>query len=92
MDQTGGRGEVMVVQDGKSSEQGIAADILIKGAGRSGLRAAIEAKERGMSVIVVSTRRKADAHTVRDLRSSRVVVTVIRFVSKDGCQTSDKVP
>lgn len=49
--------------DGKSPEQGIAADILIIGAGGSGLRAAIEAKERGMSVMVVSKRRKADAHT-----------------------------
>src|SRR5688500_10786105 len=44
-------------------EQGIAADILIVGAGGSGLRAAIEATQRGMSVIVVSKRRKADAHT-----------------------------
>jgi len=52
-----------VGQDGKSPEQGIAADILVIGAGGSGLRAAIEAKERGMSVMVVSKRRKADAHT-----------------------------
>jgi succinate dehydrogenase / fumarate reductase flavoprotein subunit len=49
--------------DGKSPEQGIAADILVVGAGGSGLRAAIGATERGMSVMVVSTRRKADAHT-----------------------------
>jgi succinate dehydrogenase / fumarate reductase flavoprotein subunit len=49
--------------NGKSSEQGITADILVIGAGGSGLRAAIEAKERGMSVMVVSKRRQADAHT-----------------------------
>jgi succinate dehydrogenase / fumarate reductase flavoprotein subunit len=48
---------------GTSLEQGIAADILVIGAGGSGLRAAIEARERGMSVMVVSRRRQADAHT-----------------------------
>jgi succinate dehydrogenase / fumarate reductase, flavoprotein subunit len=52
-----------VRQNGKLSEQGLAADILIVGAGGAGLRAAIEAKERGMSVLIVSKRRKADAHT-----------------------------
>jgi succinate dehydrogenase/fumarate reductase flavoprotein subunit len=44
-------------------EHGIAADILVIGVGGGGLHAAIEAKERGMSVMIVSKRRKADAHT-----------------------------
>jgi succinate dehydrogenase / fumarate reductase, flavoprotein subunit len=52
-----------VGNDGRSPEQGITLDILVIGAGGGGLRAAIEAKERGMSVMVVSKRRKADAHT-----------------------------
>ena len=53
-----------ITAKGGSLEQGIAADILVIGAGGSGLRAAIEVKERGMGVMVVSKRRKADPHTV----------------------------
>ena len=44
-------------------ERRIATSVLIIGAGGSGLRAAIELAERGVDVLVVSKRPRADAHT-----------------------------
>jgi succinate dehydrogenase / fumarate reductase flavoprotein subunit len=44
-------------------EQGISTSVLVVGAGGSGLRAAIELAERGVDVLVVSKRARADAHT-----------------------------
>jgi succinate dehydrogenase / fumarate reductase flavoprotein subunit len=44
-------------------EQRVSTSVLIIGAGGSGLRAAIELAERGVDVLVVSKRPKADAHT-----------------------------
>jgi succinate dehydrogenase / fumarate reductase flavoprotein subunit len=46
-----------------SAEQGISTSVLVIGAGGSGLRAAIELAERGVDVLVVSKRARADAHT-----------------------------
>jgi succinate dehydrogenase / fumarate reductase flavoprotein subunit len=46
-----------------SGEQGISTSVLVIGAGGSGLRAAIELAERGVDVLVVSKRSRADAHT-----------------------------
>ena len=45
------------------SERGISTSVLVIGAGGSGLRAAIELAERGVDVLVVSKRARADAHT-----------------------------
>jgi succinate dehydrogenase / fumarate reductase, flavoprotein subunit len=44
-------------------EQQIATSVLVIGTGGSGLRAAIELVERGVDVLVVGKRPKADAHT-----------------------------
>jgi succinate dehydrogenase / fumarate reductase flavoprotein subunit len=44
-------------------EQQIATSVLVIGTGGSGLRAAIELAERGVDVLVVGKRPKADAHT-----------------------------
>jgi succinate dehydrogenase / fumarate reductase, flavoprotein subunit len=44
-------------------EQRIATSVLVIGTGGSGLRAAIELAERGISVLVVGKRPKTDAHT-----------------------------
>jgi succinate dehydrogenase / fumarate reductase flavoprotein subunit len=44
-------------------ERRVAASVLVIGAGGSGLRAAIELAERGMGVLVVGKRPRADAHT-----------------------------
>ena len=44
-------------------EQQIAASVLVIGTGGAGLRAAIELAERGVDVLVVGKRPKADAHT-----------------------------
>jgi succinate dehydrogenase / fumarate reductase, flavoprotein subunit len=46
-----------------SPEQQIATSVLVIGTGGSGLRAAIELAERGVDVLVVGKRPKADAHT-----------------------------
>lgn len=45
------------------SERQISTSVLVIGAGGSGLRAAIELAERGVDVLVVSKRPRADAHT-----------------------------
>lgn len=45
------------------AERRIATSVLVIGAGGSGLRAAIELAERGTEVLVVSKRRREDAHT-----------------------------
>ncbi|HLS47665.1 MAG TPA: FAD-binding protein, partial [Gemmatimonadales bacterium] len=45
------------------SERQIATSVLVIGSGGSALRAAIELAERGVDVLAVSKRRKADAHT-----------------------------
>jgi len=45
------------------SERRIATSVLVIGSGGSALRAAIELAERGVDVLAVSKRRKADAHT-----------------------------
>src|SRR6476659_1079516 len=45
------------------AEQQIATSVLVIGTGGSGLRAAIELAERGIGVLVVGKRPKADAHT-----------------------------
>jgi succinate dehydrogenase / fumarate reductase flavoprotein subunit len=47
----------------KCPEQQISTSVLIIGSGGSGLRTAIELAERGVDVLVVSKRPKADAHT-----------------------------
>jgi succinate dehydrogenase / fumarate reductase flavoprotein subunit len=47
----------------KTPERLIATSVLVIGAGGSGLRAAIELAERGVDVLVVSKRPRADAHT-----------------------------
>jgi succinate dehydrogenase / fumarate reductase, flavoprotein subunit len=47
----------------KNPEQRISTSVLVIGAGGSGLRAAIELAERGVDVLVVSKRLRADAHT-----------------------------
>ncbi|MGY4648204.1 L-aspartate oxidase [Mycobacterium sp. URHB0021] len=47
----------------KTFEQQICASVLVIGTGGSGLRAAIELAERGVDVLVVGKRPKADAHT-----------------------------
>jgi succinate dehydrogenase / fumarate reductase flavoprotein subunit len=47
----------------KNPERRISTAVLVIGAGGSGLRAAIELAERGVDVLVVSKRSKADAHT-----------------------------
>ncbi|MFL5577244.1 MAG: L-aspartate oxidase [Gemmatimonadaceae bacterium] len=47
----------------KNPERRISASVLVIGAGGSGLRAAIELAERGVDVLVVSKRPRADAHT-----------------------------
>src|SRR6185369_4393582 len=47
----------------KDREQQISASVLVIGTGGSGLRAAIELAERGVDVLVVGKRPKADAHT-----------------------------
>jgi succinate dehydrogenase / fumarate reductase flavoprotein subunit len=44
-------------------EQRLSASVLVIGTGGSGLRAAIELAERGMDVLAVGKRPKADAHT-----------------------------
>ena len=44
-------------------EQQIATSVLVIGTGGSGLRAAIELAERGIDVLIVGKRPKADAHT-----------------------------
>ena len=44
-------------------EQQVATSVLVIGTGGSGLRAAIELAERGVDVLVVGKRPKADAHT-----------------------------
>lgn len=49
--------------DASRHERGIATDVLVIGAGGSGLRAAIEVTEQGMSVMIVSKRGRSDAHT-----------------------------
>jgi len=46
-----------------NTEQQIATSVLVIGTGGSGLRAAIELAERGISVLVVGKRPKTDAHT-----------------------------
>ncbi|MBB4905863.1 L-aspartate oxidase [Actinophytocola algeriensis] len=46
-----------------TQEQQIAASVLVIGTGGAGLRAAIELAERGVDVLVVGKRPKADAHT-----------------------------
>ncbi|MDT2007114.1 FAD-dependent oxidoreductase [Rhodococcus opacus] len=46
-----------------SPERQIATSVLVIGTGGSGLRAAIELAERGIDVLVVAKRPKADAHT-----------------------------
>jgi succinate dehydrogenase / fumarate reductase flavoprotein subunit len=48
----------------RHTEHRIAASVLILGAGGAGLRASIELAERGIDVLVLSKRRRADAHTV----------------------------
>ncbi|MGW6444116.1 L-aspartate oxidase [Lentzea sp. NPDC055074] len=45
------------------TEQQIATSVLVIGSGGAGLRAAIELAERGVDVLVVGKRPKADAHT-----------------------------
>ncbi|GGN03375.1 oxidoreductase [Lentzea pudingi] len=45
------------------TEQRIATSVLVIGSGGAGLRAAIELAERGVDVLVVGKRSKADAHT-----------------------------
>jgi succinate dehydrogenase / fumarate reductase flavoprotein subunit len=45
------------------TEQQIATSVLVIGSGGAGLRAAIELAERGVDVLVVGKRTKADAHT-----------------------------
>ena len=47
----------------KTPERQISTSVLVVGAGGSGLRAAIELAERGVDVLVVSKRPRADAHT-----------------------------
>jgi succinate dehydrogenase / fumarate reductase flavoprotein subunit len=47
----------------KSNEQQIATSVLVIGTGGAGLRAAIELAERGVDVLAVGKRPKADAHT-----------------------------
>ncbi|MGG7466131.1 MULTISPECIES: L-aspartate oxidase [unclassified Plantibacter] len=47
----------------QSSERRIATSVLVIGTGGSGLRAAIELAERGVDVLAVGKRPKADAHT-----------------------------
>src|SRR6266566_7091098 len=47
----------------QNSEQRISTSVLVIGTGGSGLRAAIELAERGMDVVAVGKRPKADAHT-----------------------------
>ena len=46
-----------------ATERRISTAVLVIGAGGSGLRAAIELAERGIDVLVVSKRPRADAHT-----------------------------
>src|SRR5919106_3927690 len=46
-----------------TSEQRISTSVLVIGTGGSGLRAAIELAERGVDVLVVCKRPRADAHT-----------------------------
>src|ERR687893_1817046 len=46
-----------------ATERRISTAVLVVGAGGSGLRAAIELAERGIDVLVVSKRPRADAHT-----------------------------
>ena len=47
----------------KNNEQQIATSVLVIGTGGAGLRAAIELAERGVDVLAVGKRPKADAHT-----------------------------
>ncbi len=47
----------------KSFEKQISTSVLVIGTGGSGLRAAIELAERGIDVLAVGKRPKADAHT-----------------------------
>jgi succinate dehydrogenase / fumarate reductase flavoprotein subunit len=47
----------------KDREQRLSTSVLVIGTGGSGLRAAIELAERGMDVLAVGKRPKADAHT-----------------------------
>jgi succinate dehydrogenase / fumarate reductase flavoprotein subunit len=47
----------------RSPEQRIATSVLVIGTGGSGLRAAIELAERGLDVLAVGKRPRADAHT-----------------------------
>ena len=46
-----------------TTEQQLATSVLVVGTGGSGLRAAIELAERGLSVLMVGKRPKTDAHT-----------------------------
>jgi succinate dehydrogenase / fumarate reductase flavoprotein subunit len=47
----------------ESPERRISTSVLVIGAGGSGLRAAIELAERGVDILIVSKRSRADAHT-----------------------------
>ncbi|MEU4404003.1 FAD-dependent oxidoreductase [Streptosporangium sp. NPDC023963] len=46
-----------------ASENRIATSVLVIGTGGAGLRAAVELAERGVDVLAVGKRPKADAHT-----------------------------
>ena len=74
----------------KTFERQISTSVLVIGTGGSGLRAAIELAERGVDVLAVGKRPKADAHTA--LASGGVNAALATMDPEDSWRQTPRIP